>query len=176
MPLRLVPEVLDAVNVVAFARSERLGVVDPHMVIALDVETVVALEGVTVDDAVGYHTFPDDGHQGLRLGIGNDLCVDLPSALQDAKNRHLPRSAPAALPLPPSAKVALIHFHFPAEGPLPFLVSGNGPPASLEEEDRRVAVHANNLGSRSRCCPCNEEFHQLIRLTCGEPAPCELHG
>ena len=176
MPLCLVPEVLNAVDVVALVRGERLRVIDPHMVVALDMEAVVALEGVAVDDAVGDDSLLDDGDQGLRSGVGNHLGIDLPSALQDAENGNLACSTPATLSFAPATEVTLIHFDFSVEGPLPLLVGGNGSPAPSEEVDGRVAVHANDLCRRSRRCSGNEQLEKFTCLTFGELAPLELHG
>ncbi len=58
----LVPEVLDAIDVIPFRGGECLGMIDAHMMIPLNMEAVVAAEGITVDDAVRCHTFLDNGN------------------------------------------------------------------------------------------------------------------
>ena len=122
MTFRLVPEVFNAVDVVAFRGGKCLRVIDTDMVIPLDMQAVVAPEGIRVDDAVWHNPFFDDGHQCLCLGIPNDLSVDLPSALQDAKDRHLPRSAPTTFSFASATEVTLIHLHFSVERPLPLQI------------------------------------------------------
>ena len=150
--------------------------IDAHVVISLDMEAVVASEGVRVNDAVGHDAFLDDGHQCLRFGILNHLCVDLPSALQDAKYRNLPCSSSATFSFTPATEVTLIHFYFTGERPLPLLMSGNGFSASSKEENGGMTVHVGNFCGCSCCCSCNEQFQKFIRLTLGELAPFETHG
>lgn len=173
---RLIPEVLNAVDVVAFRGGEGLRVIDANMVISFDMEAVVTLERVTVDDAVGNHTFLDDGQQCLGLGVLNDLCVDLSSALQEAKHRHFPRSPATAFAFAPPAEVTLIDLHLTVERRLPLLMGGNRFPASQEEENCSIAVHSHHLSGSSCSCSSNKEFHQLARLTLREFASLEPHG
>src|SRR5271167_85234 len=79
MPLGLIPEVLDAVDVVVLI-GEELGVVDAVVLEAGYVEHVVGAEGVRVDNAVGYDFGVEDGLQRLAPGVGNDLGIDLAAA------------------------------------------------------------------------------------------------
>ena len=146
------------------------------MMISLNVKAVVTSERVTVDDTVGHDSLFDDRHQGLRFGIFNDLGVDLPSALQDAENGNLARSSSPTLSFASAAKVTLIDLYFTVERPLTLLMGGNGFPASLEEENSSVAIHAGHLSGCSSCRSCNEQFHKLIDLALGEFAPLEMHG
>ena len=60
MTFRLVPEVLDAVDVVAVL-GEELGVIDADVVEVRDIEYVVSLEAVCVDNAVGFDLAFNDG-------------------------------------------------------------------------------------------------------------------
>ena len=53
MTFRLVPEVLDTVDVVAVL-GEELGAIDADVVEVRDIECVVSLEAVCVDNAVGF--------------------------------------------------------------------------------------------------------------------------
>ena len=150
--------------------------IDADMMISLNVKAVVTSERVTVDDTVGHDSLFDDRHQGLRFGIFNDLGVDLPSALQDAENGNLARSSSPTLSFASAAKVTLIDLYFTVERPLTLLMGGNGFPASLEEENSSVAIHAGHLSGCSSCRSCNEQFHKLIDLALGEFAPLEMHG
>ena len=60
MTFRLVPEVLDAVDVVAVL-GEELGVIDADVVEVRDIEYVVSLEAVCVDNAFGFDLAFNDG-------------------------------------------------------------------------------------------------------------------
>ena len=74
--LGLIPKVLDAVDVV-FTGGKEFGVVDPQMPEARNVQSIVAGEGITIDDGVRHDPLLQDGHQGRRPGIGDDHCIDL---------------------------------------------------------------------------------------------------
>ena len=58
--LGLVPEILDAVDVV-FTSSKELGMVDPQMPEAGDRQGIVAGQGVTIDDGVRHNPLLQDG-------------------------------------------------------------------------------------------------------------------
>ena len=53
MPLCLVPEVLDPIDVVPFV-DEPFRVVDPNMVEVRHIQSIVARKAIRVDDAVGW--------------------------------------------------------------------------------------------------------------------------
>ena len=59
MAFRLVPEILDPVDVVPVI-CESLGMVDAHMVELRHVENVVSAEAVGIDDTVGLDLLLDD--------------------------------------------------------------------------------------------------------------------
>ena len=79
MTLGLIPEVLDAVDVVLLI-GEELGVVDAVVLEAGYIEHVVRTEGIGVDDAVGDYLVFDDSLQRLALGVRDDLGIDLAAA------------------------------------------------------------------------------------------------
>ena len=76
VPLGLVPKVLDAVDVV-WAMGKELGMVDPQMPEAGNIQGIVAGEGITINDGVGHDPLLQDGQQRRRLGIGDDHRIDL---------------------------------------------------------------------------------------------------
>ena len=78
--LRLVPEILDAVDVVPFVR-EQLRMVDPQVMEVGYVERVIGPPGISINDAVGSDFFLNDGQQRLGFGIRNDGRVNLPAPL-----------------------------------------------------------------------------------------------
>jgi len=94
MAFGLVPEVLDSVDVV-FLVGEQRGVVDAQVPEMGDIEYVVRSERVGVDDRIRSDTLFDDGQQRDRLCVGDDGCVDLAFALQQAENSNFSGSAAA---------------------------------------------------------------------------------
>jgi len=112
--LRLVPEILDAVDVVLLVCKE-LGVVDPKVLEVRNIQRIVALPAVGINDAVG-NDFPlDDRHQGLGAGIRNDLRVDPSTTLQQTENRDFSRSTTAPLSFAATAEIGFIHFDLAAD-------------------------------------------------------------
>ena len=53
MSLSLIPEVLDAVDVI-LVFYDKLGVIDPHMMEIRHIEDIINPEAIRVDNAVGY--------------------------------------------------------------------------------------------------------------------------
>jgi hypothetical protein len=54
MTLRLIPEILDSINVITSV-GEELGMVDSHMMKVIHVESIVGLKRVRANNAVGVH-------------------------------------------------------------------------------------------------------------------------
>ena len=65
LALRLVPEILDTVDVVPVVR-EQLAVIDPEVVKVGYVQHVVTAPAVRIDNAIGNDLALDDRHQGRR--------------------------------------------------------------------------------------------------------------
>ena len=59
MPFGLVPEILDAVDVVGLIGKE-LGVIDPHVLECRDVQRIIASKAVGVDGRIRPDFVPDD--------------------------------------------------------------------------------------------------------------------
>src|ERR1035438_6443231 len=98
MTLGLIPEVLDAVDVILLI-GEQLGVVDAVVLETGYIEHVVGTEGIGVDDAVGNDLVLDDGLQRLALCVRDDLGIDLAAAFEQAKHGNLAARPAAALAL-----------------------------------------------------------------------------
>ena len=81
MTFRLVPEVLDPVDVSARI-SKQPGVVDPEVLEVRHIQHIVAPPAVRIDDAVGRHLALNDRYQCGRGSVWNDLGVDLPAPLK----------------------------------------------------------------------------------------------
>lgn len=112
MPLRLVPEVLDAVDMMAALADKAFAVVNPPVTKLGNIQHVIGGKTVGVDDAVRRHFLPDDRQQSLGLGIRDDRRKDLAAPLQQAKNGYLARRRPATLTLAPAAKITFVRLHF----------------------------------------------------------------
>ncbi len=59
MTLSLIPEVFNAIDVIALV-GEELGVVDSHVAEVAHLESVVGLERIGIDDTVGLRLLPYD--------------------------------------------------------------------------------------------------------------------
>jgi hypothetical protein len=71
MTLSLIPEVFNAIDVIALV-GEELGVVDSHVAEVAHLESVVGLERIGIDDTVGLRLLPYDRQEGGGSGVGND--------------------------------------------------------------------------------------------------------
>ena len=60
MPLRLVPEIFDAIDVISFVCKE-FRVVDPKVLKVRNIQYIVASPAVRIDDAIRYDFTLDDG-------------------------------------------------------------------------------------------------------------------
>jgi len=88
MPFRLIPKVFNAIDVVLFVRKE-LAMVNAIVLELRHIQSIVRAIIVSIDNTIRHDLLPDDGQQGLSLGIRNHLCVDLAATLQNAKDGHL---------------------------------------------------------------------------------------
>lgn len=95
--LGLVPEVLDAVDVVAAALGELLLVVDPAMVEARDVEVVVSMMTIGINHGIQRYLGIYDGDHRGPCSVRQHRRVDAAAALEDTKHRHLAGSSAASL-------------------------------------------------------------------------------
>ena len=77
MPLRLVPKVLNAIDMVTAFRHKSLAVIDALVMELRNIQHIVHLKAIGVDDAVRCHFLSNDGDQGLGFGIRDDRCVHL---------------------------------------------------------------------------------------------------
>ena len=116
VPLCLVPEVLDAVDMIPVL-CEQFGVVDPDVLELGDVQHVIGPKAIGVDDGVWPHLVPYDGEKRVRAGIWDDHDMDFASPLQEAENRNLACCTAPSLALAATTKVAFIHFDLAAHEP-----------------------------------------------------------
>ena len=163
MAFRLVPEILDAVDVI-IAISEQFRMIDPEMVKVRDVESVVACPGVRIDDAVGQYHAVYDGHQGRRAGVGDHLGIDPAAALEDAEDRNLTGGAATAFAFSLAAEVTLVGLDLANQGRGLVQTPGDNLAQTMEKVGRRGLVDAGQIGRRAGRHFSDEKFKQPILM------------
>lgn len=149
--LRVAPEALDAVDVVAADASaaELVGaVIDAKVPLVAHVDqAVVARPSIGMDDAVE-RDFATNRLQEHGFGaIGHDLGVDLVAAIGDAKHRRVASGAATDLtPDPTQTEVALVDLDGPAERPFEFAGLAHAFAQAGEQTIDGVAVEPGKLG------------------------------
>ena len=133
---RLVPKILDTVDVVLFV-CKQFRVIDPHMTEIGDIEGVVAGPGIRVDDAIGQDHAVYDRYQGLCAGVGDHLRVDLAATFEDTEDGDLAGSATASLSLTLAAEVAFVDLDLTGERRGFVQLPGNNLAQTVEEIGRR---------------------------------------
>ena len=98
MTLGLIPEVFNAVNVIAPV-GEELGVVDAHVAEVANVESIVGLERIVIDDTVGLHFPSMIGRMVAVLASGMTAVKTFPPLLGSPKTATLPAAPRPRLPL-----------------------------------------------------------------------------
>ena len=160
MPLRLVPEILDPIDVSPLVPNP-LRRVDPHMVEGRDIQGIIAAKAVRVDDAVG----PDHAldHRPQRGGphVRDHHRVDLAAALEQPKHGDFSRRASAALACPDAAEVALVHFDLAGHGRRRCQLFGHHVTQPRVEASGRVPVHATQFCRR----PGRGSRYQVLQQT-----------
>ena len=155
--LGLVPEIFNAIDVVPSV-GEALGVIDPHVPEGRDVESVVGLEGVREDDAVGSNLFFDDRQESFRFRIGDHDGKNLPAPLEQAEHGYLAGRSSSTFSFADASEVAFVRLDFAAQ-----LVAGqlrgDQLPQPHVETDRRVRLHTDNLCGR----PCGRACHEMLQ-------------
>lgn len=85
--------------------------IDAIMLEVRNIQHVVARQTVTINHAIGLYFSLDNGHQSLGLRIGNDLGVNLATALEKPKCRDFSGSTSASLSFAFPAKVAPVNIY-----------------------------------------------------------------
>ena len=173
MTLGLIPEVFNAINVIAPV-GEELGVVDAHVMEVAHVESVVGLERIGVYDTVGLYLLPDYRQQCRGAGVGDDGSEDFSAPLEQAEDRDLASSSSPPLAFASASEVALVGLDFSAE-----LVAGKfaGYELSKPHEEARcsIAVHPDYFRSSSSGRAYHEQLDKLGLLMRTQPAPPFIH-
>lgn len=107
MPFRLVPEVLDAVDMVA-PIGKQLAMIDPKMVEVGDVEHIIATIAIGVDNAVWLDFTGDYGDERVGFCVTDSDGEHFAAALEQAEDRHLACRPSAAFAFSDAAEIAFI--------------------------------------------------------------------
>ena len=81
MTLRLVPEVLDAVDMVS-GFNKPLRVIDAVMSELRDIQSIITQKAIRIDNAVRFDRPSNDRNQRILLGIRDDNDVHLAASLE----------------------------------------------------------------------------------------------
>ena len=98
MKLRLIPEIFASIDVISSV-CEELGMVDPHMMKVAHVESIVGLERVGVNNAVGCCFFLDDRHRVSVLAFGTMAVKTFPPRLSKPNTDTFPDAPLPRFPL-----------------------------------------------------------------------------
>lgn len=171
MSLGLVPEVLDAVDVVCIV-GEQLRMIDADMVELRDIQHVIGAEGIGVDDGVGPHFVQDDGKKSVGAGIWDDDDVNPAAPLQEPEHRNLAGRAAPTLTLPVPAEIAFVCLDLAADetGFASRQLFEDHFPELVEEQDGGVAVDPGQFGRRAGRGARTEILKELDLNTFREPA------
>ncbi len=78
MTLRLIPEILDPVDVV-LPLSEEFRVVDPIVLKLRNIQRVITPPTVRINDAIGHDFALDNRRQSRARSVGDNLGINLPT-------------------------------------------------------------------------------------------------
>ena len=162
--LGLVPEILDAVDVMAGGCDERLMVVDPTMPEAGDSENVVAAEAIRVDDGIRPYFGSYDGHQRLGAGIRDHLGVNATAAFENAEHGHFAGGAAASLALALTAEIALVDLDLTADRACVLDADSDDLAQPMIEQRRSILVDADELSRGPGRRSGDEVFTQPVGL------------
>lgn len=160
MPLGLVPEVFDAVDVVSMAIGELSLMVDPAMAKARDIELIVGEVAIGIDHGIQHYLGVYDGNHGRPRRIRQHLGVDPLAALEDAEHRHLARRSAASLASAAAAKIALVDLDLAPDRALVFDASGHDLAQPVVEQGCGVLVDPDQIGRGTRRCAGDEVLAQ----------------
>lgn len=115
--LRKAPEAFNSVDVALALSKLILPMVDSEMLFKAEVnEPIIASPSIGMDDAFKADTTPNYCLQRCFSAIGDDLCIDLPLAFEDAEDNRFSESSPASFALnSSSAEEAFIDFNLSVE-------------------------------------------------------------
>ena len=158
----LIPEVLNAIDVIVFSLGKMRGVIDAVMMELRHIKRIIAAIAIRIDNAVRHDFLPNDGHQRVGLGVVNDLRVNAIPAFQDAKNNDLSGSAATTFAFAVATKIRFIQLDFPAKHffCLQGKLGSNHLPDFMVKQCRRVGLDTHHIRRRSRRYFQNKKLQQ----------------
>jgi hypothetical protein len=112
MTLRLMPEILDSIDVISSV-CEELGMIDPHMMTVAHIESIVGLERIGVNNAVGCYFSLDDRQQSLRPCVWDNGSENLPDPFKQAEHGHFSGYSFTSLSFASSSEVTFYPLRLP---------------------------------------------------------------
>jgi hypothetical protein len=86
MSFCLIPEVLDAVDMIKFLLSKMSRVIDTKMVKVGNIQRIITAIAISINYAVRYYFVDYQRHKRVRFGVLHDFSVDFSAAFQDAED------------------------------------------------------------------------------------------
>ena len=177
MSLGLVPEILDAIDLVG-ALYKGVLVIDPLMVEFRNIKNIIGSITIGVDNAVWLDAIAHNADKRLRAGVGDHGRVDFAVTFEQAEHRHLACRTTAPFALSDTTEVALVDFDLThCKRRLGSQFRGNKLSQLVVKQRRRVAVDADQLGRRACRNAHNEVRNQGHLNTCRQTASatCRKH-
>ena len=158
MPLRLVPEILNAINM-CVVLGKAAGMVDAQMMKITDVQRIIGAEGISVHDAVRLHVLADNRQEVVRVRGGDKRGIDLPTPLQQPENHDFARGAPPAPAFASATEITLVGLDFSRQS-IARQFTGDELAQPQVEAGRRVAMDSKDLCGRPRRSPSDEQLQK----------------
>ena len=98
MTLRQIPEIFDSIDVISSV-CEELGMIDPHMMKVAHVESIVGLERIGVNNAVGCYFSSMIGSRVSVLAFGTMAVKTFPPCLSKPNTATFPDAPLPRFPL-----------------------------------------------------------------------------
>ena len=109
-PLGLVPEVLNAVNVILAGCKQRR-VIDPMMMEITYIQRAIAPVAIRINNAVRRYLLRNERHQCRSFCVIYHFGEYLTTTFQNAEYHHLASGTPTSPPLPRTPKIAFIQLY-----------------------------------------------------------------
>ena len=171
MPLRLVPEIFDPIDV-STAVDKRPLVVDPLVTEFGNIQYVMGSIAICVDNAIGLDALTNDANKRPRPGIGYHPRIDFSIPFEQAKHRHFAGGAASPFALADATKIAFIDLDFTNRKRRFNRQSVSDQLAQLVvKQDRRPAVHPHQLSRQTGRRPGYKLDNQSSLNTRRKPAP-----
>ena len=163
--LRIAPEVLNAIDVLASAGRERLAMVDAVMSVPLSNQSVIDSELVRIDGAAFGDLLLDDGPQGGPRDIGHRTGIDTTSPLQKPEDGHFARRTSDTPAFAVASEIRFVRLDFSLQRRMPLAVLGHALTDHAIDAGRAMPVDAEEPGGVNRRDFKREHLNQFVQLT-----------